>query len=260
MNRLAVPLLACVVGCGRLDFGEVSDKPLPDGSVDTVTPANHDEDGDGIDDALDNCPHMAGSTADGDSDGVGDICDPHPMTAGDHIGLFSTLEPGTSPFDDITGFTEDPDGLHWSGSTSIFLTRPVGSARVELGFDILAILGTGQHQIALGVDRGAEPYYFAEINDDSGGTVHHVAVFSYDSTNGYLLLGKTDAPLLHTGRGLSRVDLNATTHEYTTVAGWDGELYTATAATPLYDGGTKLHYALNGLELVLRYIIIIDSP
>ncbi len=260
MNRLAVPLLACVVGCGRLDFGEVSDKPVPDGSVDSITAVNHDEDGDGIDDALDNCPHMAGSTADDDSDGVGNVCDPHPTTPGDHIGLFSSLEPGTNPFDDIPGFSQEADGIRHVGDTSIFLTRNVGSARIELGFDIISIIGTGQHQIALGVDRGMDPYYFAELNDNSGGTVHQVAIFSYDGTNGYIALTTTDIPVLHTGRGISRVDVDATAHTYATTAGWDGELYTANAATPQYTGGVKLHYALNGLELVLRYIIIIDSP
>jgi hypothetical protein len=247
VNRLAVPLLTCVVGCGRLDFGEVH----------AIT---HDEDGDGIDDAVDTCPHVAGPNTDSDGDGVGDACDPHPDTAGDHIGLFSSLEPGTNPFDDITGFTQDPDGLRHVGDVSLFLTRPIGSARIELGFDIVTIIGTDQHQIALGVVRSADPYYFAELNDNTAGTVHDLAVLSYDGTNGYVPLASTDIPLLHTGRGIHRLDVDATTHSYATVAGWDGELYTAMAATPQYAGGTKLHYALNGIELVLRYIIVIDSP
>lgn len=257
MIRLVVPL-AFVVGCGRLDFGEV--RGLVDSSVDTVQPINHDEDGDGIDDAVDTCPHIGGPNTDTDGDGVGDDCDPHPSTPGDHIGLFSTLEPGTNPFDDITGFTQDADGLHHIGDVSLFLTRPIGSARIELGFDIVAIIGTGQHQIALGVDRSSSPYYFAELNDNTGGTVHDIAVISYDGVNGYVSLSSTDIPLLHTGRGFHRLDVDATAHSFATVAGWTGEVYSASASTPLYAGGSKLHYALNGLELVLRYIIIIDSP
>jgi hypothetical protein len=257
--RLVVPL-AFVVGCGRLDFGEVSDGGLADGSSDTVQAVGHDEDGDGIDDALDTCPHVSGPNTDSDGDGVGDDCDPHPSTPGDHIGLFSTLEPGTNPFDDITDFSQDPDGLHHIGDVSLFLTRPIGSARIELGFDIVAIIGTGQHQIAVGVERGMDPYYFAELNDNAGGTMHDLAVLSYDSVNGYMALASTDIALLHTGRGIHRLDVDATAHSYATVAGWDGELYTAMASTPQYAGGVKLHYALNGLELVLRYIIVIDSP
>ena len=253
-------LLACVVGCGRLDFGEVSDNRVVDGGIDTAKPVGHDEDGDGIDDALDNCPHVAGSAADDDSDGVGDICDPHPATPGDHIGLFSTLEPGTNPFDAPVVFTEEPDGIHPTGDMSLYLTRPFGTARIEIGFEIRAIIGTAQHQIAAGIARDMDPYYFAELNDNNGGTVHQIAIFSYDAVNGYQVLSMADIPLLHTGRGISRIDVDATTHQLVTVAGWEGELYTTTATTPQYAGGPKLHVALNGLDVLLRYIIIIDSP
>ena len=260
MIRLAAPLLACLVGCGRLDFGEVSDSGVPDGAVDTVQTVGHDEDGDGIDDAIDTCPHMPGSNADGDGDGVGDLCDPHPGTPGDHIGVFSPLEPGTSPFDDITGFSESPDGLHHVGDTSIYLTRPFGTARIEIGFDILEILGTGQHQIGVGIARTTEPYYFAELNDNTGATVRDVAILSYDATNGYVALDSVTSPALHTGRGIVRIDADATAHTYAAVAGWEGELFNAMAATPQYAGGIKAHCSLNGLDLVIRYIIIIDSP
>jgi hypothetical protein len=257
--RYAV-LLTCLAGCGRLDFGEVSNNRILDGSIDTVASAGHDEDGDGIDDALDNCPHMPGSNADGDGDGVGDLCDPHPGTPGDHIGLFSTLEPGTSPFDDNAGFLEEADGLRHVGDTSLFLTRSFGSARIELGFDILTIIGTAQHQIGLGIARTSDPYYFAELNDNTGATVRDVAILSYDGVNGYVPLDSVTIPPLHTGRGIMRIDADATARTYATVAGWDGELYNAMAATPQYDGGFKAHCSLNGLDLVIRYIIIIDSP
>lgn len=253
-------MLACVVGCGRLNFGAVSDSGVSDGAVDTVQPVGHDEDGDGIDDALDTCPHIGGPDTDSDDDGVGDLCDPHPGTPGDHIGVFSSLESGTSPFDDITGFTEDPDGLHHVGDTSVFLTRPFGTARVEIGFDILAIIGTNQHQIGVGIARTSDPYYFAELNDNTGATVRDVAILSYDAVNGYVALDSVTIPPLHTGRGIVRIDADATAHTYAAVAGWDGELYNSMAATPLYDGGFKAHCSLNGLDLVIRYIIIIDSP
>lgn len=40
--------------------------------------AEHDEDGDGILDACDLCPHLAGFDVDPDGDGVGSACDPDP--------------------------------------------------------------------------------------------------------------------------------------------------------------------------------------
>src|SRR5512143_1152913 len=48
----------------------------------------HDHDGDGRGDVCDVCPHLVDAGGDADSDGVGDACDPNPTTAGDRIALF----------------------------------------------------------------------------------------------------------------------------------------------------------------------------
>lgn len=59
------------------------------GSLDS--PDVHDEDGDGIPDADDPCPHLAGPMAkhDSDGDGVGDACDPSPNDPGDSKRFYS---------------------------------------------------------------------------------------------------------------------------------------------------------------------------
>jgi hypothetical protein len=78
-------LLTGILGaCGRLDFA-----PIADG---------HDEDGDGVADAIDVCPHRAGSQLDTDGDGIGDDCDPEPTLARQHVLLFATMQPGDQPF------------------------------------------------------------------------------------------------------------------------------------------------------------------
>lgn len=67
----AVVLLA-VVGCGRVGFDAMT--------VDAI--AAHDEDGDGLPDAADNCPGTANTDqSDSDGDGVGDPCDPDNSSA-----------------------------------------------------------------------------------------------------------------------------------------------------------------------------------
>src|SRR5580698_8507728 len=111
-----LPLLA--LGCGRVGFGE---RATPDGdggggSSDAAprvcaTPAGHDEDGDGIDDACDGCPQIADpAQPDADGDGVDDACDPNPSTPGDQILRFYAFaaKPPDMTFPNVTpSFAQD---------------------------------------------------------------------------------------------------------------------------------------------------------
>ena len=251
MARLAV--LALLVGCGRIDFPA---RPTPDAAA----PSGHDEDGDGIPDALDPCPYIAGDTADADGDGVGDACDPNPLTPTEHWLLFATMQPGDQPFDDPGTLLQEADALHSIGDTAAIITRPLGTVRLEIGFDILALVGTGQHQIAAAIGSPTDTIgYFGELNDS--GATKDVSVAQYDSSTGlYTLLDPAALPAMHPGRGSLRLDaITTSAPAYHLATGWVGELYTSNAPTPSYVGGTSIHFAFNGLDLAIRYVALIAT-
>jgi hypothetical protein len=132
-------------------------------------PAGHDEDGDGVDDACDVCPHISDpDQADRDGDGVGDVCDPHIDQPIDHITLFD-------PFTSKLSFWSFPQGMPTYTGDAITVTAiggfwsgfPAGPSLTNDAFAIgghVTQLGTSNaQQVALQIAPGpsaATGYYF----------------------------------------------------------------------------------------------------
>jgi hypothetical protein len=146
---LAAGLLG-LSACGRIDFD--ARVAASDAGTDTPESIGHDEDGDGIPDTSDPCPHVPGDATDTDGDGVGDACDVHPNQATEHWLAFYTMQPGDQPFQDITGYTQESDALRITSDTSPVALITIANARVDLGWTINATPGAAQHQIAFGFD------------------------------------------------------------------------------------------------------------
>jgi hypothetical protein len=122
--RIAFVLALSLAACGRLGFGtEVPD--AADANVDAtacVAPAgDNDDDGDGVADTCDTCPHVVGAQLDSDGDGVGDVCDPR-ATATETIEKFVTF---LTPL----AWDADPDDWYTVENSSL-----VGAALGQYGW------------------------------------------------------------------------------------------------------------------------------
>jgi hypothetical protein len=102
--RVIPIVLLLAAGCDRvLGLERPSDAARPvdvagEAAIDAppdVRLLGHDEDGDGLDDAIDNCPADANvDQLDQDQDGVGELCDPHRNLAIDRIAYFDGFQAG----------------------------------------------------------------------------------------------------------------------------------------------------------------------
>jgi hypothetical protein len=252
-----------LAGCGRAHFDVTVD------ASSDVVPLGHDEDGDGIADSLDVCPHVVTATQDdADGDGVGDACDPNPTVARERLRLY-TFVPGDQPFTVDTDGVATPladavrfDGLEGpDGNIYMSLAMPVafGDVRIVVGADILEVRPAPaimQNQLAMQVIDQL-PYTFVEMNQRPQYSRAEVA--SFDGTT-YSTNDASDfAARMHPGP----IHLDATLRMgqgITADVGWDNEPYSVMYADGnAYRGATQMNVHANNLYLEVRYVCVIES-
>lgn len=163
--RLAVVVLG-LAACGRVGFGARTDDAP---GVSCATPANHDEDRDGIDDACDTCPHVANADqADGDGDTVGDVCDPNPTVARDHLAFF---DPFIADRPEWTyrgaSHTYANDALLIDARMVQFRADLAGTPPANDTYELSLQIGAGgirQHQVALYALAGGLKVYYCDLD------------------------------------------------------------------------------------------------
>ncbi len=252
-NVVRLIAVALCAGCGRLGF----DAPI-DSSI------GHDEDGDGVPDTFDVCPHIPGPQLDTDHDGVGDDCDPEPTNPRQRIALFAAMTPDDQPFSfrGSGDWTQRADAMHFDGKFDGSMNYGVAlqNAQITIGVDVSAVVGaTSQHQLALGATPDPSlPHHYVELNEMLPG-LSLAAVTHFDGTS----YSYPAAQLLSTGLHGGQILLQETALVGTSVqldGGWPGESYHLSLPTTSYQGTDAVFFVANNLVLDLQYVCIVAWP
>ena len=226
-----------------------------------AAPVGHDEDADGVDDACDNCPHVANvDQADTDGDGVGDVCDPHPAHAIDKIAFFDPFTSMRSEWNWIFGPpTYDGDSITVDTRSGYFeaeLPFAPATDSFEIGGTVGAANTVGnQRQVLVEALDNGTAYYYCELNGYGTPGVKLGFTYTLDMTT-YNVLANADenglienAPvLLRLAQEPPNVDCHTTWPPTPDIGA------TLPAITPTHVG-----FAVQGVVLTLDYFVQIHS-
>lgn len=136
-----------------------------------ATARDHDEDGDGIDDGCDPCPHIAGTAADLDGDGVGDACDPEPTMPRQRIAVFDPFTSRAAAWMNDTNATFGTDALVLASNGRIRFYRASAEFRVQIGGELVVDAAATNNQLVLELSHeSTSSYYYGEFfNNVMGG-------------------------------------------------------------------------------------------
>ena len=219
----------------------------------------HDEDGDGIRDFCDVCPHMADpAQADSDGDRVGNICDPEPTNPRQQIVVFDTFETLDAAWANNGGtIAGDQLVLDARGGTSRQVTRAF-TPTSDL-FVIGAQTGAadaGTHHISFGWRPSASAgNAYCEMYD-SGAATSTQFTWTLDDVS-YMHAGTTSwgATRLANGSGMFTFTLTPTSVACTST--WQGmTINTGNAARPAIAAQRLFIYSENLLMRVDYFIQI----
>jgi hypothetical protein len=251
--RSAVLLL--VAACGRFGFdAQPTDVALD--AAPCVPVGTHDEDGDGVVDSCDVCPHLAGAQLDTDGDRVGDACDPEVDKPRQRIAIF---DPFTSIGDwtIISTVVLEPDSVRLGGvGQQGSLRRPFVPATdtVVIGARTFAV-GTGQRLLAILFKEVADgKAFYCELYEDTNALLQ--LTYTLDGTS-FVHPDSVDTPALANGRGALAAAIDPTSG--TCRLAWNDMPFSATGSRPSEIDLQVLALYAENVEVDLDYFLQIRT-
>lgn len=257
MTRLAV--LVLVAGCGRVAFDARTDAATDAAGFDArICVANdpNDEDGDGLSDTCDPCPHEpSGLAEDTDNDGVGDACDPEIENPRQRIRFFDGFNadlPEWDTNDPVVGGQRVVDVMNAeSGSVLMF----GGERFLYAAGGAITAVGPSPQQMFMSADVPAGASYYVELINEMLGrrrSLMHYDGMLYDELDG---LTESATPITATPFFMG-IDLRG--DEMRARISVDGSTANLASATPAFASFRQLFYVKN-LSVVIDYVIVIET-
>ena len=249
-------LLLLLAGCGRLGFEPLDLGPSADAPPAACALGSHDEDGDGLADPCDVCPHVPDpEQLDGDRDQVGDVCDPDPGTAGERLAFF---EPMTAA---PAGWTFQGALPTFDGERALIDTRDLAAAisvpfapgedRIEYKLSVRSAAPARNRQLTIAL-VGDPGFYYCELFDNTAASVFAFSETTDGTTFSSPAQVSADS-LAATGDVVLRMDRDSP--EVGCFTSWPAAQQEVVAAIPPDVSPDRLVMVIDGLEVKLEYVV-----
>ncbi len=267
----AIVLGAC--GCGRVGFTSASDSAGQDAAAfndaalaDGLRLFGHDEDGDGLPDVVDNCPHIANVLqTNSDGDQAGDACDSFPTTH-NTLRFYSLVTADLNdPAAEINGTWIKGDDF-WTANdpvnANLHIVGPTGTSEIFIGYNVISVLdAAANHELSVRAENTMlEAYYYGHYRSRDQ-TEASISNAFHDGAGNYESLANSSATgrLFATGPATLAVRFDTTAKEIRTrFVNASGSYEVVSPATLL---ASMNHYHLDavGVEVKVLYFAIVGE-